>query len=437
MNGALLDARRAPRIMTDMVRWTPSWAVLGAALVACGYRAELPPNDEGGSGGQAADEGARDGSSNEQPMAETPDGETPDVETPNTSDDSGEPTITGTGGSGASDAPGAGGMGGSDAPPAKDIGPAECGDGAGWAFELVDEGLHDHVDAALAVRADGAVFLAYTDVFGVRLASDAGGSWLVESLDDAADGYFAGASLALDAEGTPRITYSRKQEAVVYATRASDGGFALETVDAAGGFSTALALDAGGVPHVTYYSQGRDSVFRYAVRTNTGWSVTTLDEDAFDRDSAIAIDDAGVVHISYYSRALRYVNNAGGDFTLLETNGGLDSAMVLGEDPIIAHCETGVGVLVGSPHSGFEELGYGVETSLAQSDDGALHLAFTVSESGLDYATNESGSFETETITNGAGPWSNSALAIAPDGTPYVAVSTLNGELYLGRRCAD
>jgi len=85
----------------------------------------------------------------------------------------------------------------------------------------------------------------------------------------------------------------------------------IETVDSSGnvGTYTSLALDATGTPHISYH-RSESGDLRYATRTDTGWRTQRVDRDEnVGRYTSLALDAAGSPHISYYdaeNRDLKY-----------------------------------------------------------------------------------------------------------------------------------
>ena len=92
--------------------------------------------------------------------------------------------------------------------------------------------------------------------------------------------------------------------------RPADGGWAVETVDADGdvGRWASLALDREGNPHVSYFAAG-DGDLRYATRDGGSWRRETIDAEGLTGlYGTLALDSADRVHVVYLDRAAGTIN---------------------------------------------------------------------------------------------------------------------------------
>jgi hypothetical protein len=400
-----------------------------------------PSKGTGGSVSSAAVDAGSGGRQNQKPP------DAPDDEPPLPPEDPPVGTAGATGGteSASGGAPSAGrpgetrGEGGEGGAPV--VSPPSCAEGAAYELELVAPDVGSHIDASVAVDAHGVVSVAYTNRQGAFLARRGAAGFSIETIETGASDFW-GAALVLDAAGMPHVSYTKYAEAVVHATRLSSGSWLRETIDVAGGRSTALALDRTGAAHVTYYVEGGHSSLCYATQGELGWDVVVIDDAAYDRGSSVAIDDAGAAHISYYTGGLAYATNTSGAFVIEHSEGGLDSSLVLDDGPVISHALTPSGfgdVTISRPgnlgtHGTPIATGYG--TSLAIDESHALHVAFGI-DNKVGYATNRDGEFAVEVFDPGVSPWSMPSLALA-DGEPLLAFATRDTPadgLYLARLC--
>ncbi len=139
-------------------------------------------------------------------------------------------------------------------------------------------------------------------------------------------GNFQSGSLTIDSQSKPHLCYyDALNELLKYAVK-NGNSWSIETVDSNIGDvescvwgSASLALDSNGVPHISYYDfTNRD--LKYANRLSGTWVPQTVDDTAvISRQTSIAIDSSDTVHICYQQLIdadgilLEYaVGNAGG-----------------------------------------------------------------------------------------------------------------------------
>lgn len=189
--------------------------------------------------------------------------------------------------------------------------------GSGWVTEVVDATAWRTGTVSLALDSAGTPHLTWcVDCWDglagqLRYAKRDGAGWIVETVD-AGRALGNGSSLALDANGNPRISYAdRLTGTLKYAERAGNG-WHVESVDAGGvGEFTSLAIDASGDPSIAYYDWNRRDL-RFAQRTNDLWRVSVVDTiDDVGQGASLRLDSDGEPHITYVNRtrgALRYAN---------------------------------------------------------------------------------------------------------------------------------
>jgi hypothetical protein len=181
----------------------------------------------------------------------------------------------------------------------------------GWSVTAIGSGPIEYEwNVSLDVSNNGDVALSYFDNNSADLvfASLAADGWQLETVDSDGDvGRFS--SLAVDAGGTPHISYYAGDGTVRYATKSADG-WVTETVgrlDAVQiSFSgarriTGIDLDSQGVPQIVF---GDLEVVRHAIPTPDGWEVAdvlTASDTPLGQLVSLAVDDQGSAHIATYT----------------------------------------------------------------------------------------------------------------------------------------
>ena len=143
--------------------------------------------------------------------------------------------------------------------------------------------------------------------------------WIAEDVDpdnELSVGSFN--SIAVDSENNIHISYYREtyqgyeRNNLKYA-RKDSLGWHIETADSTAGVGTyaSLVLDSNNNPRVSYYDESNKDL-KYAFKDLTGWHLETVDS-AGDTGSftAIALDTRGNPHISYYdatNKDLKYAS---------------------------------------------------------------------------------------------------------------------------------
>ena len=184
-------------------------------------------------------------------------------------------------------------------------------DGASWRVQTVDAAEWNGINSGVAVDSLGRPHIAYSWWDGVTPQTGAlkyarwnGSAWEIEVLDQL---WLSGdIRLALDAADRPHVIYrDQALKRLMHAYR--DGnGWSLEVVDADGdvGWANALALDSLGRPHVAYNDHCCDGNtvdgLKYAVREETGWSISVVDDDIGGGDRCgLALGPDGRPHVVY------------------------------------------------------------------------------------------------------------------------------------------
>ena len=217
---------------------------------------------------------------------------------------------------------------------------------AGWTTpEIVDFGW-----GSLALDDQGNPRIAYLGVPDDHLkfaSKDDGAGWKIETADAAGD-VGKSASLALDAEGNPRIAYydqtplgnNQIKGDLKFAWKDDSAGWKTEIVDAAGdvGKSASLALDAEGNPRIAYYDQtplGNNQIkgdLKFAWKDDgASWKTEIVDAAGNVGEwASLALNAQGNPSIAYYDQTngdLKFVSKVAGSWTTPKT---MDSASELG-----------------------------------------------------------------------------------------------------------
>jgi hypothetical protein len=188
-------------------------------------------------------------------------------------------------------------------------------DGSGWQLETVDAGGDVGIKARMVIDAAGDLHAAYYDATNtaLRYARRSGATWEVVTVDDGG-GQDVGsyASIALDDDGRPWITYYNATTGNPEIAIPGGSGFTTQVIESSPGqrgWFTSLRFDRGGRPVVAYYDlTERKPVL--ARRVNGSWQVGFV-EPTRDEGPHVAlwIDGDTTARIAFHNDArqsLRY-----------------------------------------------------------------------------------------------------------------------------------
>lgn len=172
---------------------------------------------------------------------------------------------------------------------------------------LANKGCGPLKTVSVGVDAAGASHIAYGGAspnYGLRYATNRGGTWTVATLDSSV---VEQVSLAVDLNSKVHIAFSNNLFQIKYA-QDTTGAWVIETF---GGSQPALALDAAGKAHVTY--RGSNGL-TYSTNAGGSWRNIFVDDAnvrfANTTNTAIALDPAGKAHISYlHGLEVKYATN--------------------------------------------------------------------------------------------------------------------------------
>ena len=175
---------------------------------------------------------------------------------------------------------------------------------------------------SLALDAQGSPRISYNDfgTFDLKYASKSAGVWTLETVDaSGSTGFYT--SLALDTQGDPRISYYDATNRDLKYVSKSGTTWTTETADATGdvGAYTSLALDPQGEPRISYFDVDQSDL-KYASKSGMVWTTETVDLDGdVGLHTSLALDAFGNPHISYWdftNDVLKYTSRSGGIWTI-------------------------------------------------------------------------------------------------------------------------
>jgi hypothetical protein len=124
-----------------------------------------------------------------------------------------------------------------------------------WYVQTVDNVGDVGWDASLALDANGYPHISYYDYtnYNLKYAAWNGSTWNIQTVDNDLDvGEYS--SLALDSSGNPRISYYDYWNGFLKYAAWTGSTWSIQLVDTSGdvGWYSSLALDASGYPHISY-----------------------------------------------------------------------------------------------------------------------------------------------------------------------------------------
>lgn len=172
-----------------------------------------------------------------------------------------------------------------------------------WDIETVDSGGNLGAYASLALDAQGRPHISYADLTNGRLkyAHWDGTAWHIEVVDSGNVGNHT--SIEVDAQGRPHISYQHSAVGVhkLKYARWDGSAWQIAFVDQGGdvGYESSLELDDNGLPHISYLDFG-NTALKYAYYDGSAWHTETVDNSgSVGFENSLALDSNNRPHISY------------------------------------------------------------------------------------------------------------------------------------------
>ena len=331
-----------------------------------------------------------------------------------------------------------------------------------WVRFIIDSSGDVGEDSSIAVDASGMVHISYTDSTNnaVKYARKEFGTWTTRTVETPGSVYDT--SIAADSSGNAHIAYT-SASSVKYAVYVS-GSITVQLIDTATGSGIAIAIDSSNIAHVIYsntvYVNGDESTtLKYATNPSGGWTIgdlyTITDIGTSIRNLSISADPSDNIHISFYSNivccyaemwsyAINYLTDpaAGGiNHTIASSGGAIWQNVSSVSSPSMALDSTG------NPHILYYNSGGYSAPSLRLYDHastttesiassqitaeysdiaidmaGNMHISyFDGTNEDLKYATNSSGSWDTQFIDSTGDLGEYSSIAIDSAGNVHIS----------------
>jgi len=270
----------------------------------------------------------------------------------------------------------------------------------------------------------------------VSATPTAGVSWIISTIDSTGD-VGKHTSIAVDANEKVHISYFDFTNGKLKYTTNATGSWVTSIVDSASDYDSGIALDANGKVHIVYDGTGGD--LKYATNATGSWVISTVEIGAYSGvtgDDSIAIDSNGKVHISYFKASgldLKYATNASGTWsTSIVVNGGATGPLPGYSASIGVDSNNKIHISYyddASPDSikyvtnisgswvvtTISTIGFaaGWKTSLAVDSNNKAHISYyNYTNDALKYASNASGTWQTEIVDDSSGGVWDASLAI-------------------------
>jgi hypothetical protein len=308
------------------------------------------------------------------------------------------------------------------------------------------------------IAVDESCYVHIVNTYGgqIRYITNRSGSWVIDSI------MIDGNSPSIDVTpaGTPHIAFEADcggDDDIYYATRV-DTVWDIDTVinNTVISSDPSLALSSDSIPHITYYDFEGGLSIRHAEKVGGIWSNEVIPGSSIGTYSSISIDGSNHLHIAFVTgtyggnREITYANDTAGSWVFEDiTNDALDDdfptiavdkngnvhivfAKDDGADWELWYATNETGVFVTeqlTDNVGINECGY---PSIAVDNNCGVHLAYQENNVAGDifYLSNMTGSWQQDTIFTA--PW-NKTLAwvdrsIALDNLGFIHACLANQE---------
>ncbi|MDD1772550.1 MAG: fibronectin type III domain-containing protein [Methanomassiliicoccales archaeon] len=324
--------------------------------------------------------------------------------------------------------------------------------GGEWKTEAVDDKHNVEKYSAIAVDSDGVVHISYFITNNSGQLCYAVGNYEDWELSVISDEYTIGKynSIAVDDDNNVHMIFlNGLDELVVYATNAG-GSWNLTTVVSYAAYGTALTIDEGGIPHAAFVGQTGEIIHAYLSSGN--WETEVID-DAKALPAALDIDITdGKICVAYggkYNELMYAVRSEIGIWSEQVVYNASSSIMGLSlnidssDDIHIAFCTSGhldYAVYDGAWSISMLDNSAGSYVSIVSDYNDKQHVIYLDDEVlafSLGYITNSWASWQIENIDDSASEDQTSSIAVDENGNAHIAYYdsyTANNTSY-GRLC--
>ncbi|MGB7158099.1 MAG: alginate lyase family protein [Tepidisphaeraceae bacterium] len=194
-------------------------------------------------------------------------------------------------------------------------------------LQTIDPNLDAGVYVSLAIDANGNPGVAYFDgnLGDLKFAKLENGAWRIRTVDSAGSvGLYP--SLVFSRTNDPIITYYHRTKGDLrYATTVPDG-WLITTIDGAGdagrsGSAQADPNQPGSSRVAVAYENSTDGTYKYAVQSDVGWSIQTIDDNTSKGGGYLSLQFAPLPVAGTYRPAVSYYDSGNSALKFASFNG--------------------------------------------------------------------------------------------------------------------